>query len=50
VERSALYQSLKRFFRRVAKEAQMHDDAPSPGTFLAAASPWLCNASEVGNV
>ena len=41
LERSALYQSLRRFFRRVAKVAATREGAPSPGPFLEASTHWL---------
>lgn len=41
LERSALYQSLRRFFRDVAREAARREDAPDAGEFLRVSTHWL---------
>lgn len=41
LERSALYQSLRRFFRLVAREAAMQEGAPPPAEFEAVSTHWL---------
>jgi hypothetical protein len=41
LERSALYQSLRRFFRDVAREAARREGAPDAGEFLRVSTHWL---------
>lgn len=41
LERSALYQSLRRFFRHVAHEAARRRGAPPPEAFAAVSTHWL---------
>lgn len=41
LERSALYQSLRRFFARVARAAAGREGAPPPATFGAVSTHWL---------
>ena len=41
LEPSALYQSLRRFFKEVAREAAAREDAPPAGDFLRVSTHWL---------
>ncbi|MFM2405125.1 MAG: hypothetical protein RL223_3005 [Pseudomonadota bacterium] len=46
LERSALYQALKRFFRDVARQAAGRPGAPDPVRFLRASTHWLRGAEQ----